>query len=73
VDTGANVFRYFPEAERLQVSLPDWCGKDGEQKHGKTLAVDLGALYELMETDKTVDPFLREVFHIGQKEGSDGE
>lgn len=69
VDTGKQVFRYYPEAERLQVSMPDFKKADGIRHHGKTVGIDLVALYETMAEDKTVEPFFREVFHIGQ-EGS---
>lgn len=44
VDTGANVFRYFPQAGKLQVSLPDWLNKEGDSCQGKTVAVDVEAL-----------------------------
>ena len=33
VDTGKNVFRFYPEAERLQVSMPDFKKADGVWRH----------------------------------------
>ncbi|MEG1953974.1 MAG: hypothetical protein RR115_07055 [Hydrogenoanaerobacterium sp.] len=44
VDTGANVLRYYPQAGKLQVSLPDWLNKEGDSCQGKTVAVDVEAL-----------------------------
>lgn len=43
-DTGANVFRYYKNAGKLQVSLPDWLNKEGDSCQGKTVAVDVEAL-----------------------------
>jgi hypothetical protein len=51
--------------------MPDWQGDDGRMKHGKTIGIDLSALYELMEQDATVEQFFRDVFHIGQEAGHD--
>lgn len=44
IDTGANVLRYYPQAGKLQVSLPDWLNKEGDACQGKTVAVDVEAL-----------------------------
>lgn len=44
IDTGANVLRYYPQAGKLQVSLPDWLNKEGDSCQGKTVAVDVEAL-----------------------------
>lgn len=46
IDTGANVFRYFAEAQKLQVCLPDWTDKEGKPHPGKTVAIDVTALKE---------------------------
>jgi lipoprotein-anchoring transpeptidase ErfK/SrfK len=43
-DTGKNVLRYFEKAGKLQISMPYWIGKDGEQKPGKTVTVDIAAV-----------------------------
>jgi hypothetical protein len=43
-DTGKNVLRYFEQAGKLQISMPYWTGQDGEQKPGKTVTVDIGAV-----------------------------
>ena len=44
VDTGKNVFRYFKEAGKLQVSMPHWVDNSGAQKPGKTITLDVGAI-----------------------------
>lgn len=67
VTTGKNVFRFYPEAERLQVSMPDFKKADGIRRNGKTIGVDLSALYEEMEQNPSVESFLCKVFHIGQR------
>ena len=43
-DTGRNVLRYFKEAGKLQISQPNWKDKDGQEKHGKTVTLDVTAL-----------------------------
>lgn len=42
--TERNVFRYYPEAERLQVSLPDYTAYSGETRRGKTVGIYIPAL-----------------------------
>lgn len=42
-ETERNVFRYYPEAERLQVSLPDYTAY-GVERRGKTVGIYLPAL-----------------------------
>lgn len=42
--TERNVFRYYPEAERLQVSLPDYTAYNGETRRGKTVGIYIPAL-----------------------------
>ncbi|MFV0518488.1 MAG: hypothetical protein ACK5MV_13930 [Aminipila sp.] len=44
VDTGANVFRYYKKAGKLQVSLPDYINREGDACQGKTVAVDIEAI-----------------------------
>ncbi len=44
VETERNVFRYYPEAERLQVSLPDYTAYNGEARRGKTVGIYIPAL-----------------------------
>lgn len=41
-----NVLRWFPKAERLQVSLPDWVGGNGKTNPGKTVTLNVEALRE---------------------------
>jgi hypothetical protein len=40
-DTGRNVFRYFRDAGKLQISTPYWKDKDGAEKPEKTVTVDI--------------------------------
>ena len=44
VSTERNVFRYYPEAGRLQVSLPDYEAFGRETRRGKTVGVYIPAL-----------------------------
>ena len=46
VDTGKNILKYYPEAGRLQVCMPNWTDGAGEAKQGKTVTLNLVALYE---------------------------
>ena len=44
VDTGANVLRYYPQAGKLQVSLPSWINREGNISQGKTVVIEVEAL-----------------------------
>ena len=44
ISTHMNQLKFFPEAGKLQVSRPPWTDKDGNQKQGKTVTLDLNAL-----------------------------
>lgn len=44
IDTGKNILRYYKDAGRIQISTPKWTDKDGNEKNGKTLALNLDAL-----------------------------
>ena len=44
VDTGKNILRYFEQAGKVQISMPNWKNADGENKPGKTVTVDIAAL-----------------------------
>ena len=44
VDTGRNIIRFFKTAEKLQVSLPYWKDSNGQEKPGRTVTLDIGAL-----------------------------
>ena len=45
--TGSNVFRYYPNAHKIAVSLPDYIHQaTGEMRMGKTVAVNVDALIE---------------------------
>jgi len=46
IDTGGNIFRYYREAGKLQISKPTWKDRDGNEKPGKTLTIDLDSLRE---------------------------
>ncbi|MDR0453611.1 MAG: hypothetical protein LBH05_02215 [Deferribacteraceae bacterium] len=43
-DTGKNILRYFKNAGKLQISQPNWKDKDGSEKRGKTVTLDIAAL-----------------------------
>jgi hypothetical protein len=43
-DSGKNVLRLFEKAGKLQVSMPYWTDKDGVQKPGKTITIDIQAV-----------------------------
>ena len=45
INTGKNVLKYFKEAEKLQVCMPYWLNGEGEEKQGKTVALNIAALY----------------------------
>jgi hypothetical protein len=64
VDTGKNVFRFYPEAERLQVSMPDFKKADGVWRHGKTIGIDVRALREEMAADPTIADFFKAVLKL---------
>ena len=59
-DTGANVFRYFKKAGKLQISMPYWEDADGNQKPGKTVTLDVAALRESPEAMKLLRGVLDE-------------
>lgn len=47
MDTGRNVLRYYPEAQRLVIHLPDWENyKTGKTCPGKGVGLNLYALAE---------------------------
>ncbi|MDR1874191.1 MAG: hypothetical protein LBQ90_04150 [Synergistaceae bacterium] len=60
VDTGKNVMRFFPKAEKLQVSMPYWTDKDGTQKPGKTITLDVKAIRETPEAVELLKQILAE-------------
>lgn len=43
-DTGKNILEFFPEARKLSVSKPNWTDKEGNEKRGKTVLLDLAAV-----------------------------
>jgi len=42
--TERNVLEYFPEAKNLSISKPNWVDKDGNDRRGKTVFLDLSAV-----------------------------
>lgn len=61
VDTGKNILRYFKDAGRLQVCMPNWTDKDGEQKQGKTVTLNLEALRETPEAVQLLETVLADI------------
>jgi hypothetical protein len=43
-DTGKNILRYFEDAGKLQVSMPNWTDPNGASKPGKTITLDVAAI-----------------------------
>jgi len=46
ITTGSNVLQYYPVAEKLSVSRPGWTDADGNERLGKTVALNIEALLE---------------------------
>ena len=46
IDTGKNIIRYYKSAGKLQISMPTWIDKDGSEKRGKTVSLNLDSLRE---------------------------
>ncbi|MDR1754219.1 MAG: hypothetical protein LBR74_04850 [Eubacterium sp.] len=44
IDTGKNVLKYWKSAGKLQISMCAWRDKDGNENHGKTVALNLDSL-----------------------------
>lgn len=57
--TKRNVFRYYKNANRLTVSLPDWT-QNGEVKMGKGVSINLGELVAVPAVRKRLIQILRE-------------
>ena len=51
INTGKNFIRFWREAGKLQFQMPKY-EKDGIERHGKLVAVDINAL---RETDGAID------------------
>ena len=49
IDTGKNILRYWKKAGRFQVCMPHWTDKDGNEKQGKTVTINIDALRETPE------------------------
>lgn len=44
--TGKNILQYYREAGKMSVSRSPWVDKDGNERQGKTVALDIDALLE---------------------------
>jgi hypothetical protein len=52
IKTSRNTLRWFKNAEKLHVALPEYQDGQGELKPGKTVVLDIRALLEADKTDK---------------------
>ena len=43
-DTGRNVLEYFKDSGQLSISKPNWTDKEGNERRGKTVFLDLAAV-----------------------------
>ena len=43
-NTGKNVIEYSPDAGKLSISKPNWTDREGNEKRGKTVLLDLAAV-----------------------------
>ena len=59
ITTHKNILSYYSESEKLSVARPPWTDKDGKEKQGKTVALDVAAL---LESDTDVMKESRAVF-----------
>lgn len=66
-DTGKNILRYFPKAGRLQISLPCWLDKNGEQKNGRTVTLDLAAAAENTEAVRLLKTVMKDIKDIEEQ------
>lgn len=55
IETTKNVLRYFPQAGKLQVSLPSWTNDKGEEQPGKTVTLDVESLQLSEDREKAID------------------
>ena len=46
ISTGKNILQYYRESEKLSVARLPWTDKDGAERQGKTVALDISALTE---------------------------
>ena len=66
-DTGKNILRYFPKAGRLQISLPYWRDKNGEQKNGRTVTLDVAAAAENVEAVRLLKAVMKDIEEQGRQ------
>ena len=57
IETEKNVIRYYEQAGKLQISLPDWQDGKGKLNRGKTTTLDLEALQLSDDVEKAADVF----------------
>jgi hypothetical protein len=60
IGTGKNILRWFKNAEKLHVCLPDYQDDHGEKKQGKTVSLDIRALLESDDKEK-IDQLLSQI------------
>lgn len=58
VDTGRNVLRFFKEAGKLQISHPNWTDDKGQERQGKTVTLDVGAVQETPEAAEIIQQII---------------
>lgn len=46
ITTGKNILQYYREAGKMSVSRSPWIDKNGNERTGKTVALDIEALLE---------------------------
>lgn len=66
-DTGKNILRYFSKAMKLQVSNPYWLDKEGQQKNGKTVTLDIAAAAENAEAIRLLKTVMKDVEAQGRQ------
>ena len=61
VNTGKNIIEYFREGRKLSVCKPNWIDKDGNEKRGKTVILDLDAVASTSAAIKLLETVLTAV------------
>ena len=61
IDTEKNVLRYYKQAGKLQISMPKWTDKDGTERQGKTVVLNLDSLRETAGAVGTLLDVLSEI------------
>lgn len=61
VNTGKNIVEYFREGRKMSVCKPNWTDKDGNEKRGKTVILDLDAVASTPAAVKLLENVLKAV------------